>query len=65
MNNAMNLGIGVAQASGAGSFDDWDGKLTSLFRKKPSQGVVDAYKARDCIKTLHIWLRRNILIHLF
>jgi hypothetical protein len=46
MNNSMNLGIGAAKAAGKGAFDDWDRKLVDLFRKKPSKGVIDAYKAR-------------------
>lgn len=45
-NNAMSTGIGAIEAGGTGAFDKWDGKLTSLFKKKPSAGVMAAYAAR-------------------
>jgi len=34
MNNAMNAGIGFAEASGAGAFNDWDTYLKGLFKKE-------------------------------
>lgn len=46
MGNAANMGIGAAQAGGDGAFDEWDGKLAGLFRKKPSAGIVSAYQQR-------------------
>ena len=46
MNNAANMGIGAAEAGGDGAFEDWDNKLTSLWKKKPSAGVVRAYQDR-------------------
>ncbi len=36
MGNSLNAGIGFAEAGGSGAFDDWDGKLTSLFKKPAS-----------------------------
>jgi hypothetical protein len=44
MNNAMNLGIAGAELAGLEN----GGNLLSLLRgrKKPSQGIIDAYKAR-------------------
>lgn len=32
MNNAMNAGIGFAEASGKGAFDQWDGKIKSMWQ---------------------------------
>jgi hypothetical protein len=34
MSNAMNAGIGFAQADADGAFKDWDKKLSSLFKRK-------------------------------
>lgn len=45
-NNALSAGVGFAEAGGSGSFDKWDGKLGSLFRKQPSAGVKASYEAR-------------------
>jgi len=46
MGNAMNAGTGFAQAGGSGAFEDWDNKLSTLWKKKPSAGVVSAYQKR-------------------
>jgi hypothetical protein len=34
MNNAMNVGIGAAEATGGGAFNEWDNKLTGLWKKR-------------------------------
>jgi len=51
MNNAMNLGIGAAQAEGMGALDNADQKLAGLFKKRPGDPYATGFNTSPGYKT--------------